>query len=160
MKPHIIGKYGEEIAARLLRAWYDHVYDVRHKRCFQELSIDFIGFTQQQVDTIEVKTERNVDKSGCITFEEYRIYYKDTRFKVGWGWFSNADKLLVIGKENWYFIDLQEVRDWVTKQAKENPETLRKQRRHYKSNGAKTLFFLLVPLEEIQHEKGIHWGKV
>lgn len=89
-----------------------NVIDVTDDKWFQQFDIDFIHVTDDEVNKIEVKTDRIADKTGNIVYE----IFSDKRFHTK-GCFekTHADYIFyyLINTKILYIFNTQELRQWV-----------------------------------------------
>lgn len=80
------------------------VIDNRTKRFEQFNDVDFATVNKEGIQvTEEVKSDKSIGEFKNMFFESERIYHyvkdEENRFKVGWGWRSSAQKLVVRNPE-------------------------------------------------------------
>jgi hypothetical protein len=80
------------------------VVDNRDKRFEQFNDVDFAVVNSEGIQvTEEIKSDKNIGEFKNLFFESERIYHfakeDENRIKIGWGWRSSAQKLIVRNPE-------------------------------------------------------------
>ena len=80
------------------------VIDNRDKRFEQFNDVDFAVVNSEGIQvTEEIKSDKNIGEFKNLFFESERIYHfakeDENRIKIGWGWRSSAQKLIVRNPE-------------------------------------------------------------
>ena len=113
-KDNIVGQNGEYIIYNYLSNHSStiNLIDVSKDKWFQQFDIDFIQVTNDEINKIEVKTDRIADKTGNMVYE----IYSDKRFyTLGCFEKTEADYIFyyLINTNILYVFDTQELRKWV-----------------------------------------------
>ena len=113
-KDNIVGQNGEYIIYNYLSNHSStiNLIDVSKNKWFQQFDIDFIQITKDEINKIEVKTDRIADKTGNMVYE----IYSDKRFyTLGCFEKTEADYIFyyLINTNILYIFDTQELREWV-----------------------------------------------
>lgn len=113
-KDNIVGQNGEYIIYNYLSNHSStiNLIDVSKDKWFQQFDIDFIQVTNDEINKIEVKTDRIADKTGNMVYE----VYSDKRFyTLGCFEKTEADYIFyyLINTNILYIFDTQELREWV-----------------------------------------------
>lgn len=89
-----------------------NLIDVSKDKWFQQFDIDFLQITNDEINKIEVKTDRIADKTGNMVYE----VYSDKRFyTLGCFEKTEADYIFyyLINTNILYIFYTQELREWV-----------------------------------------------
>jgi hypothetical protein len=113
-KDNIVGQNGEYIIYNYLSNHSStiNLIDVSKDKWFQQFDIDFIQVTKDEINKIEVKTDRIADRTGNMVYE----IYSDKRFyTLGCFEKTEADYIFyyLINTNILYIFDTQELREWV-----------------------------------------------
>ena len=113
-KDNIIGQNGEHNIYNYLlnHSSTVNLVDVSKNKWFQQFDIDFIQVTKDEINKIEVKTDRIADRTGNMVYE----VYSDKRFyTLGCFEKTEADYIFyyLINTNILYIFDTQELREWV-----------------------------------------------
>lgn len=113
-KDNIVGQNGEYIIYNYLSNHSStiNLIDVSKDKWFQQFDIDFIQVTKDEINKIEVKTDRIADRTGNMVYE----IYSDKRFyTLGCFEKTEADYIFyyLINTNILYIFNTQELREWV-----------------------------------------------
>ncbi len=113
-KDNIVGQNGEYIIYNYLSNHSStiNLIDVSKDKWFQQFDIDFIQVTKDEINKIEVKTDRIADRTGNMVYE---VYSNKRFYTLGCFEKTEADYIFyyLINTNILYIFNTQELREWV-----------------------------------------------